>query len=104
MYESRPNYFCRALLCGALLLSTLPLFGQSTSTGTVVGQVTDETDAVVAGATYSIIDHPNPTTKNNPTKSNPPYFFFYLSPITYPTTPNQTHLPPPPVTQPHHLT
>src|SRR5713226_9306530 len=90
MYESRPNYFCRALLCGALLLSTLPLFGQSTSTGTVVGQVTDETDAAVAGATVSLIDHTTGTTKTTATNEAGRYVFVNVNPGTYDITVSKT--------------
>ncbi len=85
-----PNYFCRALLCGALLLSTLPLFGQSTSTGTVVGQVTDETDAVVAGAMVSLIDHATGTTKTTATNEAGRYVFVNVNPGTYDITVSKT--------------
>ena len=44
----------RLLWIPAALLSLTPLWGQSTS-GTVIGTVTDPTDAVVAGAKVALV-------------------------------------------------
>ena len=83
MHNSRPNYFLLAVLCSALLLFTLPLFGQATSTGTVVGQVTDETEAAVVGATVSLIDHTTGTTKTATTNESGRYVFVNVNPGVY---------------------
>src|SRR5207245_5076217 len=53
-----------SLLCFAMLLCALPslVWAQATPTGTVTGIVTDPSNAVIAGATVSLID---PTTKSS---------------------------------------
>ncbi len=49
---------CSAALCLALLMmGSAPIFGQSTSSGTITGTVTDATGAVIPGAAIVVIDH-----------------------------------------------
>jgi Carboxypeptidase regulatory-like domain len=72
-----------ALVCGGLLLLTPPVFGQSTSTGTIIGQVTDDSDAPVAGAMVSLIDHTTGTTKGTATNDVGRYVFVNVNPGLY---------------------
>src|SRR5882762_870731 len=83
MHTSKTSYYRQALLCSAFLLLTLPLFGQSTSTGTVVGLITDQTDAPVVGATVSLIDHTTGTTKTTTTNDAGRYVFVNVDPGIY---------------------
>src|SRR3981081_231998 len=83
MYTSKPSYYRQTLLCSAFLLLTLPLFGQSTSTGTVVGLITDQTDAPVVGATVSLVDHTTGTTKATTTNDAGRYVFVNVDPGIY---------------------
>src|SRR6266436_5129921 len=85
MYRSnnKPSYYWQALLCSAFLLLTLPLFGQSTSTGTVVGLINDQTDAPVVGATVSLVDHTTGTTKTTTTNDAGRYVFVNVDPGIY---------------------
>ena len=46
-----------------LSLAAMPLFAQSTSTGTLAGAVTDPSGAVVSGATVSLTDTSTKTTR-----------------------------------------
>ncbi len=55
---------CAALLLVILPLNASPAFGQATSSGTIVGTVTDPSGALIAGATITITD---PATKNTRT-------------------------------------
>ncbi len=72
------------LFCCAVCLPTpTRLAGQSTSTGTVVGLVTDETDAPVVGATVSLIDHSTGTTKGTTTNDVGRYVFVNVNPGMY---------------------
>ena len=71
-----------ALVCGLLLL-TPSVFGQSSSTGTIIGQVTDDSDAPVAGATVSLIDHTTGTTKGTTTNDVGRYVFVSVNPGMY---------------------
>src|SRR5712692_657274 len=90
MYGSKFSYYRQVLLCSALLLSTLPLFGQSTATGTVVGQVTDPTGAVVVGATVSLIDRTTGTAKTTTSNEAGRYVFVNVNPGTYDVTVDKT--------------
>ena len=72
-----------AILALAMALNGMPAIGQSTSTGTVVGQVTDASDAPVAGATVSLVDHATGTTKTATTNEAGRYVFANVSPGVY---------------------
>ena len=69
--------------CVIRLLTPTSLAGQSTSTGTVVGLVTDGTDAPVVGATVSLIDHSTGTTKGTTTNDVGRYVFVNVNPGMY---------------------
>jgi hypothetical protein len=71
------------LACVALALTLTPTWGQSTSTGTVVGQVTDATGAVVVGATVSLIDRTTGATKSIKSNDVGRYIFVNVDPGTY---------------------
>src|SRR3989442_3431254 len=83
MNSIKSGYYWQVCLCSVLLFVTLPLFGQSTSTGQVVGQVTDATDAPVAGARVSLIDHTTGTTKETTTNDAGRYVFVDVNPGKY---------------------
>src|SRR6266581_4527756 len=83
MNTIKSGYYWQVFLCSVLLFVALPLFGQSTSTGTVVGQVTDATDAPVAGARVSLIDHTTGTTKETTTNDAGRYVFVDVNPGKY---------------------
>ena len=83
MNSIKSGYYSQVFLCSVLLFVALPLFGQSTSTGTVVGQVTDATDAPVAGARVSLIDHTTGTTKETTTNDAGRYVFVDVNPGKY---------------------
>ncbi len=80
MNKAFRNFF--ALVCGLLFL-TPPVFGQSTSTGTIIGQVIDDSDAPVPGATVSLIDHTTGTTKGTATNDVGRYVFVNVNPGVY---------------------
>src|SRR5882762_761077 len=69
--------------CAICLLTPTSLAGQSTSTGTVVGLITDQTDAPVVGATVSLIDHTTGTTKTTTTNDAGRYVFVNVDPGIY---------------------
>src|SRR5260370_8315687 len=69
--------------CAIRLLTPTSLAGQSTSAGTVVGLVTDETDAPVVGATVSLIDHSTGTTKGTTTNDVGRHVFVNVNPGMY---------------------
>src|SRR5215472_10683042 len=71
---------CVALL---LCLVSIPVWAQSTSTGTVVGQVTDTTGAVVVGATVSLIDHRTGSTRSIKSNDVGRYIFVNVDPGIY---------------------
>jgi hypothetical protein len=75
--------FFLLLLCGALLTFALPLLGQSTSTGTIVGQASDPSGAVIPGATVSLIDHTTSTTKTTTTNDAGRFVFVNVNPGVY---------------------
>src|SRR3989442_7686324 len=83
MNSIKSGYYSQVFLCSVLLFVTPPLFGQSTSTGTVVGQVTDATDAPVAGARVSLTDHTTGTTKGTTTNDAGRYVFVDGDPGKY---------------------
>src|SRR6267378_1173879 len=69
--------------CAVCLVIPASLAGKSTSTGTVVGLVTDETDAPVVGATVSLVDHSTGTTKGTTTNDVGRYVFVNVNPGMY---------------------
>ena len=81
MKKAFRNFF--TLVCGGLLLLTPPVFGQSSSTGTIIGQVTDESDAPVAGAMVLLIDQTTGTRKGTTTNEAGRYVFVSVHPGVY---------------------
>jgi len=61
----------------------LPLWGQATSTGTIVGTVTDNSGAVVAGASVTLIDKSTGDTRTTTTNDVGHYIFPNANPGAY---------------------
>ena len=66
-----------------LSLAAMPLFAQSTSTGTLAGSVTDPSGAVVSGATVSLTDTATKSTRTATTNGQGRYIFVDVTPGTY---------------------
>ncbi len=79
-----PQNLCRVLACLVLVcLSATLLWAQSSSTGTIVGQVTDQTGAVVVGANVTLVDVDTKTSRNAATNEAGRYTFSSIPPGTY---------------------
>jgi hypothetical protein len=63
--------------------SALPVWAQSTSTGTVAGSVTDQSGAVVAGATVMMTDIATSTTRSTTTNATGRYILADVNPGIY---------------------
>ena len=66
--------------------SALPAWAQSTSTGTVAGSVTDQTGAVVAGATVTLTDIATNTARTTTTNASGRYIYVDVNPGIYSIT------------------
>ncbi len=66
--------------------SALPAWAQSTSSGTVVGQVTDQTGAVVPGAAITITDVSTSSARAATTNANGRFTYVDVDPGTYTVT------------------
>ena len=79
------SLFAILLLCSALLWlsSAPPAWAQSTSTGTVVGTVTDQSNAVVSGATVTLTDPSIKTSHSVTTNDAGRYVFVDVPPALY---------------------
>jgi len=66
-----------------LLLASIPAFAQASSTGRIIGSVTDSTGAVIGGATVSVIDTQRGTTRSLTTDEVGAYNAPELIPGTY---------------------
>ncbi len=82
MFRNRLLLVCAVLLC-VFAVSSLPVWGQAISTGTVVGTVTDNSGAVVAGVTVTIIDKATGDTRTTTTNDVGHFAFPNASPSTY---------------------
>ena len=80
------NTWFALILCGAMLLVACAAVAQSTSTGTIVGQVTDSSGAVVPDATVSLIDRTTGTSKTVTTNEAGRYVFVNVNPGSYDVT------------------
>src|SRR6266567_131674 len=69
-----------------LSLSAISAWAQSTSTGTVSGQVTDQQNAVVAGAEVRLIDVQTNIARNTVTNDAGRYSFINVAPGSYDIT------------------
>jgi hypothetical protein len=67
----------------ACVAGALPVWAQSTSTGTVAGTVTDTSGAVVAGATVTLTDTATNTPRSTTTNDAGRYNFADVNPGTY---------------------
>lgn len=82
MVRSRLACICTIVLC-FLAVSALPAWGQAVSSGTLVGTVTDNTGAVVAGASVTIIDKATNDTRTTTTNDVGYYIFQNVDPGSY---------------------
>jgi Carboxypeptidase regulatory-like domain len=64
-------------------LCALPAWGQAVATGTVVGTVTDNSGAVVAGASVTLVDNARGDTRTTTTNDVGHYIFSNTPPATY---------------------
>src|SRR5689334_2809292 len=78
------------LLSCVLALTPVLTWAQSTSTGTVVGLVTDPSGAIVPDAAVSLIDHTTGTTKTTTSNEAGRYIFVNVNPGTYDITVSKT--------------
>ncbi|MFY9744389.1 MAG: carboxypeptidase-like regulatory domain-containing protein, partial [Candidatus Sulfotelmatobacter sp.] len=74
------------LLTVACLACTLPVWAQSTSSGTVAGTITDPSGAVVAGATVSLTDTATNVSRAATTNAAGRYYYADVTPGTYTVT------------------
>ena len=79
------SLFAVFLLCSAVLWlsSAAPVWAQSTSTGTVVGTVTDPSGAVVAGATVTLTDPATKSSRSVTTNEAGRYILVDVTPSNY---------------------
>src|SRR5438105_13468809 len=94
MTRLRFHFLSAALLLSlvALCLSALPSWGQAVASGTngsVVGQVTDKTNAVVPGATVTLTDLATHQSQVQRTNDSGRYTFSNVPPGTYDLTVNK---------------
>ena len=75
--------FSLAIAAGLITASAVPAWGQAVSTGTIVGTVTDNSGAVVAGATVTLIDKATGDTRTTTTNDVGKYIFQNVNPSTY---------------------
>ncbi len=82
------SLFACFLLCSVVLWlsSTAPVMAQSTNTGTVVGNVTDPSGAVVSGANVTLSNTSTKTARTQPTNQAGRYIFVDVDPGTYDLT------------------
>ena len=87
-----PRFFLSILFAVALCLLALPpnSHAQSASTGIVQGQVTDPTDALVAGATVTMTDKATNVSRTTTTNDSGRYVFVDVQPAVYSITVNKT--------------
>src|SRR5260370_14270132 len=78
---------CVALLLGVTLISA---WAQSTATGTVSGQITDQMGAVIAGGTVTLIDTSTGTSRTTTANEAGRYIFVNVTPGTYDVRVTQT--------------
>ena len=76
-------------VCSALIISSTLAGAQATSTGTVIGQVTDPSGAVVPKAAVAIKDRATGAKRSTRTNDTGAYVFVNVTPGTYDITVNQ---------------
>src|SRR3954447_25784831 len=77
---------CRFSLGSLLILSLCPAWGQSTSTGRISGQVTDQQDSAIAGAALVLTDTSTNTRQSTVTNEVGRYLFLNVHPGIYDLT------------------
>lgn len=82
--------FCLVVFALLALTFSMSAWGQSTSTGTIVGQVNDPTGAVVAGATVTLTDVGTNISRNTTTNSSGRYTYVDVNPGSYGVTVSKT--------------
>ncbi len=93
MTHIRRSWFCVPLVViTAVLLccAALPVWAQTTSMGTMTGVVTDQSNAVLPGATVTITDKSTGTTQTTVTNTAGRYVFVNLRSGTYDVTVTKT--------------
>ncbi|HET7890994.1 MAG TPA: carboxypeptidase-like regulatory domain-containing protein, partial [Candidatus Sulfotelmatobacter sp.] len=82
------SLFACFLLCSVVLWlsSSAPVMAQSTSTGTVVGNITDPSGAVVSGATVTLTDTSTKATRSATSNDAGRYVFVDVTPAVYDLT------------------
>src|ERR1051326_1611650 len=83
---SRRTIVC-AILCVGVVLSLTPAFAQS-GTGSVAGQITDQTGAVVPGATVTLTDQSTHSSRTTTSNEAGRYIFVSVDPGVYDLTVN----------------
>jgi hypothetical protein len=74
-------FFCLTLLLGAQIL-----WGQATNTGVITGTISDQSGAVITGATVTLTDPATGTARTATTNSAGHYVFVDVTPATYTVT------------------
>jgi hypothetical protein len=83
-HQISSSLFAVLILCSAVLwLSSAPAWAQSTSTGTVLGAVTDTSSAVVTGATVTLTDTATNVARSTSTNGAGRYTFVDVNPGIY---------------------
>src|ERR1700722_11550191 len=75
--------FSLSLLLALCLGFALPMWGQSTNTGTVAGTITDQSSAVVEGATVTLTDASTKIARSATTNAAGRYIFVDVTPGVY---------------------
>src|SRR5215475_4498113 len=66
-----------------IVFGSITILAQSTATGTVSGQVTDQTNAVIVGATVTLTDNDTGGTRSTTTNDTGRYLFVNVNPGNY---------------------
>src|SRR4051812_5175392 len=82
-HRSSSRKWFALIVCGAILLISLPCLAQSTSAGTGVGQGTDQSGAPLPGATVSLVDRTTNSTKTVASNDSGRYVFVNVNPGIY---------------------
>jgi hypothetical protein len=81
--HTRSFQFILVLLLVLCMGGALPVWAQSTSSGTVAGSITDQSGAVVAGATVTLTDISTSTARSTTTNSAGRYIYVDVAPGMY---------------------